>query len=153
MTAMGIESYDVMLSTMNFDQFKETVRTNSALYRRRDGRYYTLLSLVEAEHLRSVLHLRYNRSSLLPSESSKSLGDTVTTVNLWSLCDFEVSLFGSFGQPGYKKASTASSHELSGKFQHSVMTNCYRFMNSDTHYSDAAIVVLLLVCLFLAQNI
>lgn len=145
MSAMGIEAYDIMMSTMNFDQFKETVRSNSGLYRRRDGRYYTLLSLVEAEHLRSILHLRYNRSSLLPSESSKTLGDSVTTVNLWSLCDFEVSLFGTFETPGYKQPANANSHALSGKFQHIVMTNCYRFMNSDTHFSDACLVVLLRV--------
>ena len=142
MSAMGIEGYDVLQSTMNFEQFKETVRNNSAIFRKRDGRYYTLLSLVEAEHLRSVLHMRSNRSSLLPSESSKSFGESVTTVKLWSLCDFEVSLFGSFGA-GTQLASQTPTQQLSNKFQHSVMTNCYRFMNSDTHYSDACIVVLL----------
>lgn len=143
MTAMGIESYDIMSSTMNFDQFKETVRSNSALFRKRDGRYYTILSLVEAEHLRSILHMRSNRSALLPSEASKGLGDSITTVKLWSLCDFEVSLFGSFG--GQSSALPGSQMELSNKFQHSVMTNCYRFMNSDTHYNDPSIVVLLRV--------
>jgi hypothetical protein len=138
---MGIESHDILAPTMTFDQFKECVRSNSALFRKRDGRYYTLLSLVEAEHLRSILHLRSDRSSLLSSESSKNIGDSVTSVKLWSLCDFDVSLVGSFSRGPAPDAA----HALSSKFQHSVMTNCYRFMNSDTSYSDACIVVLLRV--------
>ncbi len=139
MTAMGVEGYDVMATSMNFEAFKAAIKAESNTYRQRDGRYYVVLSLVEAEHLRSVLHLRKDRSSVLPSESTKGVGEAITNVKLWSLTDFEMTLFGSFS----KGSNSAKSNTLSAKAQHLVMTNSYRFMNSDTHYTDAALVVLL----------
>lgn len=52
-----------------FGVFKELIRDISSQFRRQEGRYFSLLSLEEAEHFRSFLHARKGKP-LIPSEDT-----------------------------------------------------------------------------------
>ena len=114
----------------SFAVFKELVRDVAMQFRRQEGKYYVLLSLQEAEHFRSILHARKNFTLL----NSELMTDTPSTAALWVMNDYDMSLL----------ASSKHFHSANAS-QHSAMVNSFRYMNSDTHYKNIGLTVLLRV--------
>lgn len=126
--------YSVLMSSkggFTFGVFKEMIKDLAMQFKRQEGKYYVLLSLEEAEHFRGVLHARKN-FSLVRSESPEE--PSITTAALWMMGDFEMTLLGSSTK--FKRAHLS---------QHSAMVNCFRFVNSDTHFDNNSLTVLLRV--------
>ena len=113
----------------DFEIFKMMIRDFSLQFKRQEGRFYVLLTLDEAEHLRGIMHGR-SGFSLLPSETTSSIGRT--TAAMWVMGDSDVTLLGS--TRGYSTAPAP---------QHSSMTNSFRFLNSDVYFDDRSLTVLL----------
>ena len=125
-----------------FDRFRALVKDLASQFKKDEGRYYVLLSLEEAEHFRGFLHGRYGEP-LVPTEetletlslmSSPAGKDVlrVTTAALWVVADAAAFLLtDSFG---FAAAPPA---------QHAAMVNSYRYLNSDEHFDDQGIIVLL----------
>lgn len=114
---------------LTYAVFKSMVKDLSLQFKKQEGRFYVLLSLDEAEHLRGIMHGRQG-IALLPSEIM-TLSD-LTSVALWVMGDHDVTLLGS--SRGYAPSSPP---------QHSAMVNSYRFMNSDTYFNDRSLTDLL----------
>ena len=110
--------------------FKEMVRDVAMQFRRQEGKYYVLLSLQEAEHFRGILHARKN----FPLLNSELMAESYTTAAMWVMNDYDMSLLAS---SRHFKSANAS--------QHSAMVNSFRFVNSDTHYKNTGLTVLLRV--------
>ncbi len=115
-----------------FGVFKEMIKDLVLQFKRQEGKYYVLLSLQEAEHFRGVMHARKG-VSLLKSEREVDAA-TNTTTALWMMGDTEMTVLGS--SKNFKRANLS---------QHSAMVNCFRFVNSDTHFDNNALTVLLRV--------
>jgi hypothetical protein len=189
---------------INFPAFKAVVASLTAQFKRSEntgGKYYALLSLEEAEHLRGVFHARKG-APVIPKESipaghnahaaaavaasaptntngkggaqttadtmmaeaagvanwfmavSKDAahaieesmharhrrGENITYVALWMLSDDKMTMLDQT-----ERKTVPSERQQVTHPHHISMTNCYRFVNSDTHYSDSAIAVLLRV--------
>ncbi len=116
------------MEEFTFQAFKEFLKELISQFKDSDGRFYCLLSLDEAEHLRGIMHARKGLPLLL-SESNKL---DCTSVNLWSLIDYDVTSIAT--SLNLKKLSPA---------HHSSMVNSYRFLNCDTYFSDNDVTVLL----------
>jgi hypothetical protein len=114
----------------SFAVFKELVKDVAMQFRRQEGKFYVLLSLQEAEHFRGILHARKNFTLL----NSELMASAPTTAALWVMNDYDMSLLASSN--GFHGAAAA---------QHSAMVNSFRFMNSDTHYKNTGLTVLLRV--------
>jgi hypothetical protein len=114
----------------SFAVFKELVRDVAMQFRKQEGKYYVLLSLQEAEHFRGIIHARKNFTLL----NSELMADAPTTAAMWVMNDYDMSLLAS--TKGYRGASAS---------QHSAMVNTFRFMNSDTHFKNSGLTVLLRV--------
>lgn len=128
---------------ISFDAFKVLIEHHSALFKRQDGRFYVLLCLDEAEHLRSVLHqmkgkcltsgsllLNANIVSALSQSTGPSMGQTMAT--MWCLNDNE----------GVVLATTCKDTVPPLESQHKAMLNSYRFANSAMYYDDKALMAL-----------
>lgn len=111
--------------------FREMVRDLSSQFKKQDGKFYVLLSLLEAEHLRAVIHGRTGRP-LIASEASNRTLTQPTSGAMWVMGDYDVTLLDSTYK--FQKANFA---------QHSSMVNGFRFVNSDSYYNTSAITVLL----------
>jgi hypothetical protein len=114
--------------------FREMVRDLSLQFKQQEGRYYVLLSLIEAENLRAIMHGRAGRSLLLSEETAFVNGAVCTTGAMWVMGDYDVSLLDTTA--GFTKSRNA---------QHQSMVNSLRFMNSDSYYNTSALTVLLRV--------
>lgn len=113
-----------------FAVFKELVRDVAMQFRRQEGKYYVLLSLQEAEHLRGIIHGRKNFTLL----NSELMAERPTSAAMWVMNDYDMSLLATTS--GYQGASAS---------QHAAMVNSFRFMNSDTHYNNVGLTILLRV--------
>lgn len=113
-----------------FAVFKELVRDVAMQFRRQEGKYYVLLSLQEAEHLRGIIHGRKNFTLL----NSELMAERPTSAAMWVMNDYDMSLLATTS--GYQGASAS---------QHAAMVNSFRFMNSDTHYGNVGLTILLRV--------
>ena len=111
-----------------YEMFKDLVKNLIAQFKDTDGRYYCLLSLDEAEHLRGIMHGRKGLSLLTSEVASMDC----TSAVLWSLCDNDFTCIGA--SRNAKKLSPA---------HHASMVNSYRFMNCETYFTDHGITVLL----------
>lgn len=117
-----------LMDQFSYEVFRELLQELISQFKEGDGRYYCLLSLDEAEHLRGIMHGRKN-VPLLQSEAAKF---DCTSATLWAMSDHDV--FSIATTRGGKKASPA---------HHASMVNSYRFMNCDTYFSDHGVTVLL----------
>ena len=120
-----------------FDRFRALVKDLASQFKKDEGRYYVLLSLEEAEHFRGFLHGRHGET-LVPTEAGTGKneglreGEKHTTAALWVVADAAAFLLtDSFG---FAAAPPA---------QHAAMVNSYRYLNSDEHFDDQGIIVLL----------
>lgn len=141
---MGVDNLSVDLIHMQYQElmrskggftfgvFKELVKDLAQQFKKQDGKFYVLLSLQEAEHLRGIMHAR-KELSLLPSEM-KMVTAPATTASLWLMSDFDMAPLSV--SRGFKRANTN---------QHNSMMNSFRFVNSDTHYNNNALTILLRV--------
>jgi hypothetical protein len=139
-TMMGVDNLSAELVQMQYKDsiqqrggftfavFKELIRDVAMQFRRQEGKYYVLLSLQEAEHFRGILHARKNFTLL----NSELMNSTPTTAALWVMNDYDMSLLA--WSNNYHGASAS---------QHSAMVNSFRFMNSDTHYKNNGLTILL----------
>ena len=142
-TANNVYSkYEIQIAStgLTFAVFKTMVFDLEKKYRQQGERFYVLLSLEEAEHLRGVLHARDSTlDQLIPMEkvpvdfSGKMVAPT--SVALWVLSDERMRLLAS--SKGYKPQTEKGPHQA--------MVSSYRFINSDIYYSKANLVVLLRV--------
>jgi hypothetical protein len=115
--------------------FRELVKDVAIQFRKQEGRYYSLLTLQEAEHFRGVLHARQG-FPLIESETSYwATNQQFTSSALWLMGDMDVTLIGD--SLGFQQQKAAA--------QHSAMVNSFRFMNSESHYDDKGLTVLLRV--------
>jgi hypothetical protein len=114
-----------------FGVFREMVRDIVLQFKKQEGKFYVLLSLVEAEHLRAVIHGRRERPLLLSEAASLS---QLTAGAMWVMGDYDVTLLDSTYK--FQRASLS---------QHQAMVNCFRFVNSDAFYDNAALSILLRV--------
>jgi hypothetical protein len=129
--------YSELMATkggFTFGVFKELIKDLVMQFRRQEGKYYVLLSLEEAEHMRGIIHARKGKQLLKGEEliSAGALGRT--TIALWMMGDNELVNLGN--SKGFQRANSS---------QHSAMTNCFRFVNSDTHFDNNSLTVLLRV--------
>jgi hypothetical protein len=143
---MGIDDLSVDLIVMQYSDlmaskggftfgvFKELIKDLVMQFRRQEGKYYVLLSLQEAEHMRGIIHARKGKQLLKGEESTSAGGFGTTTTALWMMGDNEMTNLGN--SKGFQRANSS---------QHSAMTNCFRFVNSDTHFDNNALTVLLRV--------
>lgn len=111
-----------------YEMFKELVQSLISQFKDTDGRYYCVLSLDEAEHLRGIIHGRRGQS-LLTSEAATM---DCTSAVLWALNDNDFTNICS--SRNTKKLSPA---------HHASMVNSYRFLNCETYFNDHGITVLL----------
>jgi hypothetical protein len=142
---MGIEHVSPDILMMQYDDkmrarggftyaiFQEMVRELASQFRKEDGRYYVLLSLEEAEHFRGVIHARQGMPLLL-SETQAGMVGTKTSAALWLMGDSGVTMLGSTF--GFRPSISA---------HHSSMVNCFRFLNSESHFDNRGLTVLLRV--------
>lgn len=114
-----------------FGIYRDFIRDITLQYRKQTGKYYVMLTLDEAEHFRGVLHARMH-TSLLTSEGN--LPNPLTTSALWLMGDNDVVLLAQ---------SKGFQHNGAHAAQHSAMVNSYRFVNSESYYTDNGIAVLL----------
>jgi hypothetical protein len=110
-----------------FGVFKEMVTDIAVQFRKQDGRFYALLSLDEAEHFRGLLHATRG-SPLVVGEKAV----TPTSAALWMLVDYEMVLLES----STNFCGAKGSH-------HGAMVNSYRFLNSDTYFTNPSLTILL----------
>jgi hypothetical protein len=125
---------------VGYDEFKDILQTYAVNFRKQEGRFYVLLSLDEAEHLRSVLHQRVGvcltKSTMLPMGGSNqplpegSPANTMAT--LWSLNDDSAFLLGS---------NIRNLSPVTGR-QHRAMISSYRFVNSGMYFDDNSLMQL-----------
>lgn len=127
---------------VSYAEFKVLIQDQAALFKRQDGRFYVMVSLLEAEHLRSVMHLRQGTDltgkSVVSRESArfenvKDVSATETKAVMWSLSDLDA----------FKLATSGSNPVPSPKSQHKAMVNAYRFLNSDMYFDDTSLMALL----------
>jgi hypothetical protein len=128
-----MHKYAFGYTVVKFELFLKIFEDLVAQFKVQDGRYYVLLSLEEAEHVRAVMHARTGiKSSLLSSEVTSVAQGSFTTANIWTLNDNEMSSLGA--SYGYSSSYFA---------QHNSMVNSYRYLNSDVYFDDKGITVLL----------
>lgn len=136
---------------ISYFEFKALVEKQAALFRQEDGRFYVMLSLLEAEHMRSVMHMRRGMdltsliagSDIIESKSEEKSSVMVksnaaineTKATMWTLGDNDAVMVGTTG-----KNITAAHRN-----QHSAMVNTYRFLNSDVFFDDESLMTLLKV--------
>lgn len=113
--------------------YREMVKDIASQFKKQEGKFYVMLSLVEAEHLRSFMHGKRGRT-LLNSEENNPLVTSPTNGAMWVMSDYDVAMLDATLH--YTKASFAP---------HTAMVSSYRYVNSDTHYSPAHISTLLRV--------
>lgn len=119
---------------INFEQFKQLVTDQSSLFKRQDGRFYVILSLAEAEHLRSVMHIRRGMGlTALDMQHGPEMQNTVAS--MWTLGDFDAVMV----------ASTQKNIPPAPKAQHKAMINSFRFVDSDMYFDDNSLLALLRV--------
>lgn len=127
-----LEHYRLLIKSsggLTFSFFKVLVRDLATHFNNQpNGRNYALLSLDEAEHFRGIMHGRKGRS-LIPGEEKTGR----THVALWLMASDSMVLLDS--TPGFQHFTTQP--------QHMSMVNSYRFLNSDTHYDENALTVML----------
>lgn len=127
------EQYQALIQSkggFTFGVFKELVKDMAGQFRKQDGSFYALLSLQEAEHFRAILHARQGMSLL----GSELLAPRQTSAGMWIMSDHDM----------YLLAQTAN-FEGATQAQHASMVNSFRFVNSDTHFNDGQLTVLLRV--------
>lgn len=123
------------LGGANFDLFKVFVLKVIGLFiKHQDGRYFLLLSLSEAEHLRSVMHRRHGLPLVEDEVSVDSATDSHTMARLWLLSDISAVIVGS-----------SAGEILNSPTQQSAMVTSFRFLNSETHFDGQSLSVLLRV--------
>ena len=134
-----IDSSDVTNGT-GFDQVRRIIEMNAMAFRKQEGRFYVLLSLDEAEHMRSVLHQRVGycltTTNLLPYGGSNQPAAEGTPSNtlatLWSFNDDSAFLLGS---------NIRNLSPVTGR-QHRAMISSYRFVNSGMYFDDHSLMQL-----------
>ena len=124
----SLTSIPSIATDFTYDMFRSLIADLIAKFRDTDGRYYVLLSLDEAEHLRGIIHGRKGRSFI---ESESALVDCTSAV-MWAMGDNDV--YSIATTRNVKKPSVA---------HHTSMVNSFRFMNSDTYFTDTGITTLL----------
>lgn len=126
---------------ISYENFKVIAEDQAALFKRQDGRFYVLLCLDEAEHMRSVLHQMKGKcltsgepllnndilSAISVTTNTSHVGQTMAT--MWCLNDSDALVLGT------------SCRKLSPllEAQHKAMVNSYRFMNSAMYFDDTAL--------------
>lgn len=118
-----------------FGVFRELIRDLAIQFRRQEGRYYSLLTLQEAEHFRGILHARDQQPLLASEFSFFSSNQPYTSSALWLMGELDVTLLGN--SLGFQQNTAAA--------QHGAMVNSYRFLNSESYYDDRGISILLRV--------
>jgi hypothetical protein len=111
-----------------FEMFKKLITNLLNQFRQPDDKYCVLVSLDEAEHFRALMHYRKNK----PLLSSETDVNKCTSANIWIMGDTDMTSIGF--TMGYKPATT---------IRHDTMTTCYRFLNSDTFFTDRSLIILL----------
>lgn len=119
-----------------FEVFKDLLRDLSLQFKQHRGRYFVLLSIEEAEHMRAIIHGRAGQSLLRKEKGT--VANAMTTAGMWMMGDTDVTLLAS--SKHYRGAP---------KPQHNSMVCSYRFLNSDVYFDDSSIMILLRV---LAEN-
>lgn len=130
---------------INFEDFKLIAENQSALFKRQDGRFYVLLCLDEAEHMRSVLHQMKGKcltsgQPLLNFDIVNAISNTggplptagQTMATMWCLNDSDAVVLGT----SCRQLTTGL------ESQHKAMVNSYRFMNSAMYFDDSALMAL-----------
>jgi hypothetical protein len=129
------------LTGVSYEQFKQIAEDQSAIFKRQDGRYYVLLCLDEAEHMRSVLHRMKGKcltsgqpllnsdilNALSSSTNAAPVGQTMAT--MWCLNESDALVL----------ATSCRKQSPLLESQHKAMVNSYRFMNSAMYFDDAAL--------------
>jgi hypothetical protein len=118
---------------VNYIDFKLLIEEQAVLFKRQDGRFYVMLSLLEAEHMRSVMHLRKGVDLTGASFTTLS-GEHETKATMWTLSDYEALMLANSG-----------TNYVVPRSQHKAMVNTYRFLNSDMYYDDSSLMALLRV--------
>lgn len=114
--------------------FRDLVKDLTLQFRKQEGRYYSLLSLHEAEHFRGVLHARASSNSpLLRSEATLPVTSPITSAAIWLFSDLDATLLGT--SKGYQQQTAMS--------QHNAMVSSYRFLNSESYFTDNGLITLL----------
>lgn len=138
LTADSVEfRYSSLIATkggFTFGVFRELVKDLAVQFRKQEGRYYSLLTLQEAEHFRGILHARQGMPLIDSEITLWKSGQPFTSCALWLMGDLDVTLVGD--SVGYKQHKSA---------QHSSMVNSFRFFNSESYYDDNGLTVLLRV--------
>ena len=131
-----LQRYDanINLKGFTYEVFREIFYDLESQYRRQGDRSYVLLSIEEAEHIRGILHSRDSTfdSFILGENTSLS---AATSVGLWLMGDNGVTLLAQ--SKGFKQQVEQGPHQA--------MTACYQFINSDIHFDQMGILVLLRV--------
>lgn len=137
---MGVETLSAQVIYDKYDEairvrggftfavFKELIQDMAKEFRNQEGKFYSLLSLQEAEHFRSVLHARQKQSLI----NDELLASTPSTAALWVLHEYDMHLLG-----------TSYLYKSGNPSQHSSMVNSYRYLNSETYYTNNNLTVLL----------
>lgn len=140
---MGVDEIDHEILKMQYQEllnskggftfgvFKEMVKDFALQFKKQDNKHYVLLSLQEAEHFRGVMHARKDMSLLLSEATQIKPG---TSAGLWLMGDFNM-----------VQLATSKAFEKANRAQHSSMVNSFRFVNSDTHFDNNGLTVLLRV--------
>jgi len=119
---------------VTFKIFRDICIAVSNMFTRHEGKYYVLLSLQEAEHLRGVFHSRIGQP-LIPNEANGvapiSENGKFTAACMWLLGDEAVQL------------AVSRDYSVSNPAHHSVMESGYRFLNTELFFDNKALIVLL----------
>eukprot|EP00301_Raphidiophrys_heterophryoidea_P017994 c2980_g1_i1.p1 GENE.c2980_g1_i1~~c2980_g1_i1.p1 ORF type:complete len:608 (+),score=149.99 c2980_g1_i1:676-2499(+) len=106
---------------LSVDEVRQAV-TNHNFYSIQQGRYFVVLSLTEAEHLRGLLHMRA-ASQLFAQSQSRS------TISLSTVSGLELGRTVAYEKPS--------------PYQHSIGMECLRFFDSQVDYDEKQINMLL----------
>jgi Ca2+-binding EF-hand superfamily protein len=133
MDIITLQYKDLMLSKggFTFGVFQEFVKNLTMMFKKQVGKFYVLLSLQEAEHFRGILHSRQHLPLVSTEMQVPSPGSTAC---LWFMQENEMTILAT--SKGFSPASSSN---------HNSMVNSFRFMNSDTHYSEKGLTILLRV--------